>query len=121
MSAPLWLVVAALGAIGAVARLLVEDVVSSRLPIAFPAGTLAVNLSGTFVLGLLTGIALTGNAMVLAGSATIGSYTTFSTWMLETHSLSADVRRRAAMANVLVSVAAGIGAVALGRTIGAWL
>lgn len=118
MSAPLWIAVAALGALGAVARLLVEDVVSSRLPLTFPLGTLAVNLSGAFVLGLLTGLALTGDAMVLAGGATIGSYTTFSTWMLETHSLAEDERRRAAMMNVLVSVAVGLGAITLGRTIG---
>jgi fluoride exporter len=54
MSAPVWIAVAALGAIGSVARLLLEDVVSSRLPFAFPVGTLAVNVSGAFVLGLLT-------------------------------------------------------------------
>jgi fluoride exporter len=118
MSAPVWMAVAALGAIGAVARLLLEDIVSSKLPIAWPAGTLAVNVSGTFVLGLLAGIALSGNAMVLAGGAAIGSYTTFSTWMLETHSLAEDGRRRAAVANVLVSVAVGIGAAALGRALG---
>ena len=118
MSASIWIAVAALGALGAVARLLVEDVVSSRLPLTFPVGTLAVNLSGAFVLGLLTGVALTGNAMVLAGGATIGSYTTFSTWMLETHSLTEDGRRTAAAANVLVSVAVGLGAVVLGRAVG---
>jgi CrcB protein len=118
MSAPLWIGVAALGAMGAVARLLLEDVVSSKLPIAWPAGTLAVNISGTFVLGLLAGVALTGNAMILAGGAAIGSYTTFSTWMLETHSLAEDGRRRAALANVLVSIAVGLGAVALGRALG---
>jgi CrcB protein len=121
MSAPLWIAVAALGAAGAVARLLIEDVVSSKLPIAYPVGTLAVNVSGAFVLGLLAGAALTGAALVLAGAATIGSYTTFSTWMLETHSLREDDRKNAALANVLVSVAVGIGAVALGRTIGGWL
>jgi CrcB protein len=121
MSALLWIAVAGLGALGAVARLLVEDVVSSRLPLTFPVGTLAVNLSGTFVLGLLTGVALTGNAMVLAGAATIGSYTTFSTWMLETHSLAEDGRQAAALANVLVSVALGLGAVVLGRMLGGWL
>ncbi len=118
MSAPIWIAVAALGALGAVVRLLVEDVVSSRLPLAFPVGTLAVNLSGTFILGLLAGIALTGNALVLAGGATIGSYTTFSTWMLETHSLAEDERRTAGVANVLVSVAVGLGAVVLGRALG---
>jgi CrcB protein len=121
MSAPLWIAVAGLGALGALARLLVEDVVSSRLPLTFPVGTLAVNLSGTFVLGLLTGVALTGNAMVLAGAATIGSYTTFSTWMLETHGLAEDGRQAAALANVLVSVALGLGAVVLGRMLGGWL
>lgn len=121
MSAPIWIAVAALGALGAVARLLVEDVVSSRLPLTFPVGTLAVNLSGAFILGLLAGVALTGNTLVLAGGATIGSYTTFSTWMLETHSLAADGRRPAAAANVLVSVAVGLGAVVLGRTLGGWL
>jgi fluoride exporter len=118
MSAPLWIAVAALGALGAVARLLVEDVVSSRFPLTFPVGTLAVNVSGAFVLGLLTGVAPTSNALVLAGGATIGSYTTFSTWMLETHSLAEDDRRTAATANVLVSVVVGLGAVALGRTLG---
>jgi fluoride exporter len=121
VSAPVWIAVAALGALGAVARLLVEDVVSSRLPLTFPVGTLAVNLSGTFILGLLTGVALTGNALVLAGGATIGSYTTFSTWMLETHSLAEDDRRAAAAANVLVSIAVGLAAVVLGRTLGGWL
>jgi CrcB protein len=121
MSAPIWIAVAVLGALGAVARLLVEDVVSSRLPLTFPVGTLTVNLSGAFVLGLLTGVALTGNALVLAGGTTIGSYTTFSTWMLETHSLTEDDRRIAAAANVLVSIVVGLGAVALGRTLGGWL
>ncbi len=121
MSAATWIAVAGLGAIGSVARLLLEDVVSSKLPLTFPVGTLAVNLSGTFVLGMLTGLALTGNAIVLVGGATIGSYTTFSTWMLETHSLNEDGRRRAAAANVLASVAAGISAAALGQALGGWL
>ena len=121
MSAPIWIAVAGLGAVGALARLLLEDLVSSKLPIAWPVGTLTVNLSGTFVLGLLAGLALTGNALVLAGSATIGSYTTFSTWMLETHSLAEDTRRRAALANVLISLGIGLGAVALGRALGTTL
>lgn len=121
MSAPAWLAVAVLGALGALARLLLEDLVSARLPLAFPLGTLAVNLSGALLLGLLAGLALTGQALVLAGSAALGSYTTFSTWMLETHSLAADTRRRAAAANVLISLLAGLGAVALGKAIGGGL
>lgn len=118
MSAAVWIGVAALGAVGALARLLLEDLVSSKLPFAWPVGTLTVNISGTFVLGLVTGLALTGNALLLGGSATIGSYTTFSTWMLETHSLAEDARRRAAIANVLISLTIGLAAVALGRSLG---
>lgn len=118
MSVPVWIAVAALGGAGALGRLLLEDLVSSELAIPFPIGTMAVNLSGAFALGLLAGVALAGNAMVLAGGATIGSYTTFSTWMLETHSLNEDGRRKAALANVLLSGAFGLGAVALGRALG---
>ena len=65
MSAPVWIGVAALGAIGALARLLLEDLVSSKLPVPWPVGTFAVNISGTFVLGMIAGLALTGNAMIL--------------------------------------------------------
>ncbi len=56
---------------------------------------------------------------MLAGTATLGSYTTFSTWMLETHRLAEDAKLPAALLNVLVSLAVGVGAAALGRTIGA--
>jgi fluoride exporter len=118
MSAPVWIAVAVLGGAGALGRLLLEDLVSSKLPVAFPIGTMAVNLSGAFTLGLLAGVALAGNGLVLAGGATIGSYTTFSTWMLETHSLNQDARRKAAVANVLFSGALGLAAVAIGRALG---
>jgi len=121
MSAGAWIGVAALGGVGAVARLLLEDLVSSRIAMAFPLGTLAVNLSGAFALGVLTGVALTGQALVLAGGAAIGSYTTFSTWMLETHNMRSDGRGRAAAANVVLSVVLGVGATALGRAIGVWM
>ena len=121
MSAAVWIGVAALGSLGALGRLVLEDVISARVGTPFPLGTLAVNLSGAFVLGLATGLALTGNTLVLIGGGAIGSYTTFSTWMLETHGLSRDGRKRAAAANMLLSIALGIGAVTLGRTIGGWL
>src|SRR6201986_1677364 len=85
---------------------------------AFPYGTLAVNLSGAVVLGLLTGLALTGNAALLAGTAAVGSYTTFSTWMLETQRLTEERQHRKAVLNILVSLALGIAAAAVGRLIG---
>lgn len=54
----------------------------------------------------LTGLALEGNALLLAGTATLGSYTPFSTWMLETHRLGEDGDMRAAGLNVVVGVSA---------------
>ncbi|HEX3692988.1 MAG TPA: fluoride efflux transporter CrcB [Solirubrobacteraceae bacterium] len=118
MSAAAWIGVAVLGSAGSLARFLLDGTISARGGSSFPAGTLAVNASGALVLGLLTGLALSGEALVLAGSATIGSYTTFSTWMLETHRLGEDGRVLAGAANVLVSVALGLGAALLGRAIG---
>ena len=82
---------------------------------------MTVNLSGAFVLGLLTGLALAGDALLIAGAATIGSYTTFSTWMLETHRLAEDGDAHAAAGNIVLSIVAGVAAAALGRAIGGQL
>jgi CrcB protein len=118
MSAPAWIGVALLGGLGSIARFLVDGAVSARSSSSFPLGTLVVNASGALILGLLTGLALSGEALLLAGSATIGSYTTFSTWMLETHRLGEDGQLLWGALNVLVSVIVGLGAAALGRSIG---
>lgn len=121
MSAWTWIAVAALGGLGTTARFLLDGAVSERLGDGFPIGTFAVNISGSLLLGLLTGLALTGTALLLAGTATLGSYTTFSTWMLESHRLNEDADLRGAALNVLLSLAAGVGAAALGHAIGAGL
>jgi fluoride exporter len=121
MSVWMWIGVALLGGVGANARFLVDALVTARAGCEFPVGTLAVNASGSLLLGLVTGLSLGGGALVLAGTATLGSYTTFSTWMLETQRLVEDTRVLAGVLNVLVSLAVGIVAVALGRTIGAQL
>jgi CrcB protein len=110
--------VAVLGGVGANARFLVHTVVLTRAGSDLPLATLAVNASGSLLLGLLAGVSLSGDALVLTGTATLGSYTTFSTWMLDTHLLSTNGRRWTALLNVLVSLALGVGAVALGRVIG---
>ncbi len=121
MSAPLWVCAALLGGCGAIGRFLLDGWVDERVRGAFPLGTLAVNLSGAFVLGLLAGVALEGDALLLVGTATLGSYTTFSTWMLESHRLAEDSELGLAALNVALSLAAGVGAAALGRLLGAHL
>jgi CrcB protein len=109
-----WLGVAAVGGVGAVLRFLVDGAVSRAVSGRIPLGTLAVNLTGSVVLGVLT-VSLSGTALLIAGTATIGSYTTFSTWMLETHRLGEDGEARNGALNLSVSLALGIGAAALGR------
>jgi len=114
----LWLGVGVLGGLGAIARFLLDGLISAS-GLRFPLGTLLVNLSGALVLGLLVGIALSGDAYLLAGTAVIGSYTTFSTWMLESHRLAEDGQRWLLWANIGLSLALGVGAAALGRLLGA--
>jgi len=114
----LWLGVALGGGVGALARFGLDGAIQARARDGFPAGTLVVNLSGAVGLGLLVGLALRHDARLLIGTAVLGSYTTFSTWMLETHRLAEDGRFRLAWANVALSLAAGLAAVWLGRLIG---
>jgi fluoride exporter len=118
VTAAVWTAVAALGGVGAVARFLVDAAVAVRLPRAFPWGTLAVNLSGAVALGMLAGAGVRGDGILLAGTATLGAYTTFSTWMLESIRLAEDGSRMLAVVNVVVSLAAGLAAVLIGRAIG---
>src|SRR5207248_2868847 len=75
-----------------------------------PYGTLVVNVSGALVLGFLTGLALDERIALLAGTALVGSYTTFSTWMFETQRLAEDRQVSGLVGNIVVSLVAGIAA-----------
>jgi len=119
MSVIAWIGVAVLGSLGALVRFLVDGFISTAAGRDLPLGTFVINVTGAFLLGLITGLAFTGDALVLAGTATLGSYTTFSTWMLETHRLREEGEFLGALGNTLISLAVGLGAIALGRTIGA--
>jgi CrcB protein len=121
MSVLVWVAVILIGGAGSVLRFYVDGIVASATGRGFPYGTLAVNLSGAVILGLLTGLAVTGNAYLLAGTAAVGSYTTFSTWMLETQRLTEERQHRKAILNIVVSLVLGVAAAALGRLIGAHL
>jgi CrcB protein len=113
----LWGGVLLAGGAGAVLRFLVDRAVARRAARSFPFGTLAVNISGAALLGLLGGLALSRHAALLADTAFIGSYTTFSTWMLETQRLSEERQVRDAVANVVASIVLGIAAALLGQWI----
>jgi CrcB protein len=115
------LLVVVCGGAGAVARFAIDGFVSDRVPSSFPFGTLIVNLSGSFVLGLLAGLDADHQTSVLLGTATIGSYTTFSTWMLESHRAAQDGDGRQAWVSIALALATGLAAAALGRSLGRWL
>jgi CrcB protein len=121
MSVLLWTTVVLIGGAGSVARFLVDGLVSSAAGRDFPLGTLVVNVSGAVILGLLTGLALGHDAALLAGTAAVGSYTTFSTWMLEAQRLAEERQHRKVVLNIAVSLLLGVAAAWLGRLIGAHL
>ena len=118
MSVLVWTAVVLIGGAGSVLRFYVDGLVSSATGRGFPYGTLAVNLSGAVVLGFLAGLALTGSAYLLAGTAAVGSYTTFSTWMLESQRLTEERQYGKAALNIMVSLVLGVAAAELGRLIG---
>ena len=121
MTVWIWIAVAVVGGAAALARFVVDREVGRRVGGAFPYGTLVVNLSGSFLLGLVTGLALSTDAALIVGTATIGSYTTFSTWVFETDRLAESGALRAAAVNLVVSIVLGVALAALGRTVGGWL
>jgi fluoride exporter len=118
MSVWVWAAVVVIGGAGSVLRFGVDRWVASRSGWNFPFGTLVINLSGAVILGFLTGLALGKDQALLAGTAAVGSYTTFSTWMFETERLTEDRELGRASANVVVSLVLGVAAAALGNWIG---
>jgi CrcB protein len=114
-SLALWAGVGAIGGLASVARFAVHGLFPRDSDAGFPLGTLAVNLSGSFVLGLLAGAGVAGDAYLLSATAALGSYTTFSTWILDSERLVRHGLRRRAAANLIGSLVLGVAAVELGR------
>jgi CrcB protein len=118
VTAVVWTGVLVAGGFGAVLRFLLDGAVGRRMASAFPWGTFVVNLSGAFVLGLLAGIVLPKDAALVVGTGLVGAFTTFSTWMFETHRLVEERQGRVALLNVVGSTAGGLALAALGLWIG---
>jgi CrcB protein len=114
--------IAVAGAAGALARYWVDGLVAERAG-GFPWGTLVVNVTGTFALGVL--FVLTTERLAVepwvrttVGIGFLGAYTTFSTFSLETYRLLEDGALWLALANALGSLAAGFAAMAAGIAFG---
>jgi fluoride exporter len=125
MTGTAWIAFVAAAAIGAPARYLVEGIVQERTGGRFPWGTLVVNVSGCFLLGLLTGFGLyhglDTTPRVVLGTAGLGAYTTFSTFTFQSVSLLEQRATRAAAANIAASFLLGLAAAAAGLAVAAVL
>ncbi|WP_214414168.1 fluoride efflux transporter CrcB [Sphaerisporangium fuscum] len=104
------LLVALGAAIGAPLRYLTGRLVQSRHDSVFPWGTLTVNLAGSFALGVLTGLPAGTQWSAVLGTGFCGALTTYSTFSYETLRLVQDGSRFYALANVVASLVAGLGA-----------
>ena len=112
------------GFFGAITRYLVDGWVSSSTKVgAFPFGTFVINISGAFILGLLSALALEKAAIdprirgpIMIGF--IGAYTTFSTLMFESWRLAEDGSWGLALLNIGLSCGLGMCAVFVGLTVG---
>jgi CrcB protein len=113
------LLVAVGAAAGAPARWWVDQQVQRRFTPVLPWGTFAVNVAGSFALGLLVAAAgSSSNASLVVGVGFLGALTTFSSFAWETHRLAEDGAELLAAVNVLGSVVACLGAAALGWWLG---
>ena len=112
------------GFLGANARLLVARASAALLGTAFPHGTFIINITGSFVLGLVAtlineGIMPHGETMRYAVSiGFLGAYTTFSTFEYESHGLLEDGNWLYAAGNMVGSLIVGLVAVRLGIVLG---
>lgn len=121
MNVASWVAVAVGGAVGAPARFLLDGAVAARARGPFPWGTLAVNVLGSLLLGIVTGLTLhhglgsTGRAAF--GLGFCGGFTTFSTFSYETARLVEEGVPGLAARNVAANVVLALAAAALGLAV----
>lgn len=123
-----WLAIALGGAAGAMARYWLSTSVGRRLPPAFPFGTLSVNITGAFLVGVLAGVLAAGRLHPGAGDLAwsglgigfCGSFTTMSSWSLDSLRLGLDRRFGLVLANFAVTVSGCLLSVLGGYTVGVW-
>ncbi|MGI9086017.1 MAG: fluoride efflux transporter FluC [Aeromicrobium sp.] len=112
------LLIAAAGGLGAATRLVVDGLVRRRTPSTFPWATILINVTGSFLLGLLVGSGAGTRWLDVVGIGFLGGYTTFSAASLETAGLLLDRRPLAAAANGIGALVACVAAASVGYALG---
>jgi CrcB protein len=110
--------IALLGGLGAIGRFLLDGAAQERVGSQFPLGTFVVNTVGSLGLGLVTGLAVGHRTSLLLGAGLLGSFTTFSTWVFESHRVAEEGEAGLASVNFLIGLVFGVGGLLLGRTLG---
>lgn len=112
-------------AVGAPGRYLVDRAIQSRHDTVMPWGTMLVNVAGSLILGVLTGLSSARNVpeavSLTLGTGLCGTLTTYSTFSYETFRLVEDGARLYAMLNAAISLFAGLGSAVVGYALGATL
>lgn len=119
----LWLIAAAAlaGGFGAGLRYLVDVLVVGARPSRFPLGILIVNVTGSFALGVLTGIGASivgAETASIVGIGLLGGYTTFSTVSVESVLMVQSGEARRGWLNVVGTLVLGVAAATVGVSIG---
>jgi fluoride exporter len=121
VSAPAWVALVAAGAVGAPVRYLVDEVITRRRGGAFPWGTVVINVAGSFLFGLITGLGLEHAfpkvPRVVLGTGFCGAYTTFSTFAFETVRLLEEGAWSEALRNAIGTLLGGSFAAAVGLSL----
>ncbi|MDF2719860.1 MAG: hypothetical protein K0R28_6785 [Paenibacillus sp.] len=110
--------VAAGGFVGAVLRYSLSKKIAERFQSAVPYGTLTINLTGSFLLGVLIGANPGTAVLLLAGTGLMGAFTTFSTLKQECVTLARKSRYRALFGYVGATYLFGIGLSYIGYCVG---
>jgi len=111
------------GFLGAIARYAVSAWIGQRWGRIFPLGTFVINVSGSFLIGLVISLSterfmINPQWRLFLAVGVLGAFTTFSTFELETGNLVRDSEWLLAALNVVCSVMAGFAALKLGDVIG---
>lgn len=102
------------GAAGALGRYLLSGLVQDHANTDLPVGTFAVNLTGSFLIGVIAGIDNLQSTATLVSAGFLGGFTTFSTWMIETVRLGIPPLRSRAFINLIFTLLAGVVLAAVG-------
>lgn len=116
-----WILVGIGGIFGALARVRLGEKLSRKSGAVFPIGTFVINITGAFLLGVISGLGAGSNAYLLFGTGFLGAYTTFSTFMYESLHLFQENKRMNALAYILVSLLLGLSGYFAGFEIGRFL